>query len=74
MSIRTIKHDAFGRYSIIRKQIEPNYSNVDCSFCGQLNGHKKLFLYGNENDDSSRQHWDNKAFCSISCRNAYNGN
>jgi hypothetical protein len=73
--MRELKHDAFGRFTIVRYQVRPNqgYGN-DCSFCGQLNGYKKLYRYGNVNDDSNRQHLDDKAFCSISCRNAYYGN
>lgn len=65
-----IKHYPIARQSLVRIQIA-NRSD-GCAFCGGTNAYKKLFRYGIESDSiGSHTQWDDRAFCSIGCRNAY---
>lgn len=66
-----VSHDPFGRYSIIRKVVEP-YRNDTCEWCGQLRKGGNLFRYGTESDSiGGGTSWDSELFCSISCRRSY---
>lgn len=75
-----IRHDAFGRYEIVRRT-ESTLGNLvkDCRNCGNPRVRRNkslptLFRYGFQQDGVYTQvAWDDKLFCSIQCRDSYYG-
>ena len=61
-----ISHDAFGRWSLVRKPAPRG--RTECGWCGQ----KAKWLYGTLDDGLySQPSWDKHVFCSIGCRRSY---
>lgn len=68
MTTVQIRHDAFARGSVIRETVIKRYRS-ECAWCGTGEGR---FRYGWARDDRNNGgDFDTKAFCSLSCRNAY---
>ena len=66
-NIITIRHDAFGRYEIVRRLV-PTEDRGYCAWCGS----PARFNYGIWNEGIyTKPDFDDTQFCSIGCRNIY---
>jgi|WetSurSiteA1Bulk_404760.scaffolds.fasta_scaffold112794_2 hypothetical protein len=63
-----VRRDPFSRVELHR-EIVPNLPG-GCPWCGMTNSHGRLFLYHTESD-GGRKTFDEKAFCSLNCREIY---
>jgi len=63
----TVKRDPFARGSLMRR-IVPRTDRKPCAWCGYWPG---KYQYGWHADEKSRPAWEDRCFCSISCRDAY---
>jgi hypothetical protein len=63
-----IRRNPFARAELHREQV-PNRMG-GCPWCGMTNSNGKLYQYRVEHDDGS-VYPDEKAFCSLDCREAY---
>jgi hypothetical protein len=67
--VALIRRDPWARIELHRATVSPSWSET-CAWCGNRNGHGKLFRYRIESD-SGRKSEDAKLFCSVTCRDSY---
>lgn len=63
-----LSRDPFARGDVVRKTVSAGPGG--CQWCGQVRKSGRLFRYGWWSD-GGRQTWDDRQFCSVSCRNAF---
>jgi len=70
MATTVIRHDAFGRFEVVRRAED---SKGTCEWCGNKRGDSgRLFRYGHQADGFCTPiNWDSHLFCSRSCFSAY---
>lgn len=75
----TIRHDAFGRDSTLRRRVyleQWQFTAPGCAWCGMLNrtakGRAYLYEYGAQPDGyGSRAGWGGRLFCSVACMRSH---
>lgn len=80
--MRVLAHDPFTRVETVRRTETSDYPHLsyvkayECAWCGHVrrtkSGKATTFRYGTHHDGiTTRIQWDDRVFCSKSCRDAF---